>query len=235
MRRQRDERSIPGSRRSPEEGNGNPLQCSCLENSVDRGAWWATIHGVTKSQTPLRNWARVRARAHTHTHTHTHTEQPDHHCIIYALLLLLFSCWVVSDSLQPHELKHFRLLYSLSLGICSNSCPLSWWCYLTISSSATHFSICLQSFSASGSFPMSRLFTWGGQSISTPASVIQHWFPLGWTGLISLQSKWLSRLFSSTAVQKHEFFGAQPSLWLNSHICTWLLENHSFDFMDLCQ
>ena len=176
------------------------------------------------------------ARARAHTHTHTHTEQPDHHCIIYALLLLLFSCWVVSYSLQPHELKHFRLLYSpLSLGICSNSCPLSWWCYLTVSSSATHFSICLQSFPVSGSFPMSRLFTWGGQSISTPASVIQHWFPLGWTGLNSLQSKWLSRLFSSTTVQKHEFFGAQPSLWLNSHICTWLLENHSFDFLDLCQ
>ena len=188
------------------------------------------------SQRVRHHWGTEHARVRAHTHTHTHTEQPDHHCIIYALLLLLFSCWVVSYSLHPHELKHFRLLYSpLSLGICSNSCPLSWWCYLTVSSSATHFSICLQSFPVSGSFPMSRLFTWGGQSISTPASVIQHWFPLGWTGLNSLKFKGLSRVFFNTTVQKHEFFGAQPSLWLNSHICTWLLENHSFDFLDLCQ
>ena len=143
---------------------------------------------------------------------------------------------VVSDSLWTNGLQHTRLLCPvLSPVVCSDSCPLSWWCYLTISFSITLFSSCPQSFPASGSFPMSRLFTWGGQSISTPASVIQHWFPLGWTGLNSLQSKWLSRLFSSTTVQKHEFFGAQPSLWLNSHICTWLLENHSFDFLDLCQ
>ena len=89
------------------------------------------------SQRVRHHWGTEHARMHARTHTHTHTEQPDHHCIIYALLLLLFSCWVVSYSLQPHELKHFRLLYSpLSLGICSNSCPLSWWCYLTVSSSA---------------------------------------------------------------------------------------------------
>ena len=91
------------------------------------------------------------------------------------------------------------------------------------------------------SFPMSQLFTWGGQStgVSALASVLpkntQDWSPLEWTGWISLQSKGLSRVFSSTTVQKHQFFGAQPSSWSNAHIHTWLLENHSFDYTDLCQ
>ena len=112
----------------------------------------------------------------------------------------------------------------------SNSCPLSWWYYLTISSSATLFSFCLQSFPASGSFPVSRLFPSGGQSIgvSVWASVlamnVQDWFLLGWTSWISLQSKGLSRVFSNTTVQKHQFFGTQLSLQSNSHIHTWLLE-----------
>ena len=113
------------------------------------------------------------------------------------------------------------------------ACSLSWWYYLTISSSAALFSFCLQSFSASGSFPMSRLFTSRGQSIAASASSsvlpvnIQDWFPLGWTGWIFLQSKGLSRVFSNTTVQKHQLFGAQTSLWSNSHICIWLLRNHS--------
>ena len=98
----------------------------------------------------------------------------------------------------------------------------------TISSSVVPFSSCLQSFPASGSFPRSQFFTPGGQSIGASASVlsmnIQDWFPLGWTGLISLQSKRLSRVFSSSTVQKHPFFCSQPSLWSNSHTCTWLLE-----------
>ena len=119
---------------------------------------------------------------------------------------------------------------SLSPRICSNSYPLSQWCNLTISSSATSFSFCLQSFPAWRSFPMSQLFSSGDQSIvaSALASVlrinIQSWFPLGLTCLISLQSKGLSGAFSSTIVRKHQFFGAQPSLSSNSHICTWLLE-----------
>ena len=108
------------------------------------------------------------------------------------------------------------------------SCPLSRWCYLTISSSAAPFSFCLQSFPASGSFPKSCLFTSGGQSIEASASVfkmnIQDWFPLGLPGLISLLSKGLSRVFSSTTVRKHQFFGIQPPLWSNSHIHTRLLE-----------
>ena len=102
------------------------------------------------------------------------------------------------------------------------------WCRLTISSSVTAFSSCPQSFPASGSFPMSRLFPSGGQSIGVSASVlqmnIQGWLALGLTGLISVQSKGLSRVFSNTTVQKHQFFGTQPSLWSNSHIHTWLLK-----------
>ena len=110
-------------------------------------------------------------------------------------------------------------------------CPLSWWCYLTILSSATPFPFCLQSFPASGTFPISQFLTSGGQSIGASASAsvlpmnIQDWFPLERTGLISLQSKGLSRIFFSTTVRKHQFFGSQPSLWSNSHICTWILEN----------
>ena len=140
------------------------------------------------------------------------------------ILLLLFSHEVMSDSLRPHWLQHTRLSCpSLSLRVCSNAHLLSWWYYLTISS------FCLQSFPASKSFPMSQLFT-GGQSIWASASVsvlpmnIQSWFPLGLTGLFSLLSKGLSRVFSSTTIWKHQFFSAQPSLWSISHICTWLLE-----------
>ena len=138
-------------RRSPGEGNGNPLQYSCLENSMDRGAWWSTVHGVAKSRTRLINFT------------------------------LTFSSY-------------------------------------------------LQSFPASESFLMSQLFTSGGQSIGASASAsflpmnIQGWFPLGLMGLISLLSKGLSRVFSSTTVWKHQFFSTQPSLWSNSHIQTQLQE-----------
>ena len=111
----------------------------------------------------------------------------------------------------------------------SNSCPFSRWCHPTISSSVIPFSSCPQSFPASGSFPMNQFFIPGDQSIGVSASVsvlpmnIQDWFPLGWTGWISLQSKGLSRVFNST-VQKHQCFSVQPSLWSNFHIHTWLLE-----------
>ena len=113
---------------------------------------------------------------------------------------------------------------------CSNSCPSSQWCHSTISSSVVPFSSCPQSSPASGSFPMSQLFAWGGQSIGVSASTsvlpmnTQDWFPLGWPGWISLQSKGLSRVFSNTTVQKHQFFSAQLSSQSNSHIHTWLLE-----------
>ena len=115
-------------------------------------------------------------------------------------------------------------------GVHSNSCALSPWCHPAISSSVVPFSSCPQSLPASGSFPMSQLFAWGGQSIgvSALASVLpmntQDWSPLGWTGWISLQSKGLSRVFSNTTVQKHQFFSIQLSSQSNSHIHTWLLE-----------
>ena len=114
--------------------------------------------------------------------------------------------------------------------ICSNSCPLGWWCHSTISSSVIPFSSCLQSFPASGSF-LSWLFASSGQSIGASASAsvlpmnIQDWFPLGLSGWISLLSKELSRVFCSTTIWVYQFFGTQPSLWSNSHIDTWLLEN----------
>ena len=127
----------------------------------------------------------------------------------------------MSDSLLYHELQDARLLCpSLSPEVCSNLCPSSRWCHPAISSSVTPFSSCPQSFPASGSFPMSRLFTSGGQSIGASASAavlsvnIQGWFPLGLTGLISLLSKELSRVFSNTTVQKHHFFSVQPSSFL---------------------
>ena len=126
-----------------------------------------------------------------------------------------FSCSVVSDSLQPHGLQNARPpCPSPTPGVYPNSCPLSRWCYPTISSSVVPFSSCLQSFPASGSFQMSHLCAWGGQSIgfsvSTPVLPMntQDWSPLGWTGWISLQSKGLSRVFCNTTVQKHQFFGA---------------------------
>ena len=142
-----------------------------------------------------------------------------------------FSCSVTQScpTLWPHGLQHTRpSCPSPSPGACSNSCPLSRWCHPTISPSVVPFSSCLQSFPAPGSFLRSRLFASGGQSIGVSASVlpmnVQNWFLLGLTDLISLQSKVLSRVFSNTTVQKHQFFGAQPSLWSSSHIHTWLLE-----------
>ena len=131
----------------------------------------------------------------------------------------LFSCSVMSNSLQPHGLQHTTPpCPSPTPEVYSNSCPLSQWCHPTISSSVIPFSSHLQSFPASGSFPMSQFFASGGQSIRVSASTwvlpmnIQDWFPLGWTGWIPLLSKGLSRVFSNTTVQKHQFFCAQFSL-----------------------
>ena len=139
-----------------------------------------------------------------------------------------FSRSVMSNSLRPHESQHPRPpCPSPTPGVHSNSCPSSRWCHPAILSSVVPFSSCPQSLLASGSFPMSQLFTWGGQSIgvSASASVLpmntQDWFPLGWTGWISLQSKGLSRVFSNITVQKHQFFSAQLSSQFNSHIHTW--------------
>ena len=157
-------------------------------------------------------------------------------CFIYLccdiiLWSVQFSRSVVSNSLRPHESQHARPpCPSPTPGVYSNSCPSSRWGHPATSSSVVPFSSCPQSLPASGSFPMSQLFAWRGQSIrvSTSASVLpmntQDWPPLGWTGWISLQSKGLSRVFSNNTVQKHQFFGAQLSSQSNSHIHPWPLE-----------
>ena len=152
-----------------------------------------------------------------------------HFCLQFSSVQ--FSRSVVPDSLWPHELQHARPpCPSPTPGVYSNSCPSSPWCHPAISSSVVPFSSCPQSLPASGSFPVSQLFTWGGQSTGVSASVsvlpmnTQDWSPLGWTGWISLQSKGLSRVSPNTIVQKHQFFGAQLSSQSNSHIHTWALE-----------
>ena len=143
---------------------------------------------------------------------------------------LLFSRSVMSDTVTPWT-QHSRLpCPSPSPVACSNSCPLSQWWHPTISPSVSPFSSCLQLFPASGYFLMSQFFASGGQSIGASVSTsviwmnIQDWFCLGWTGWISLQSKGLSRVFSNTTVQKHQFFSVQPSLWSNSHVYTQMRE-----------
>ena len=164
--------------------------------------------------------------------------------LFYPLLLFIksdiesqFSCSVVSDSSWPQALQHAGLpCPSPTPGIYSNSCPFGCWCHPTISSSVIPFSSHLQSFPASGSFQMSHFFASGGQNIGVSASAsvllmnIQDWFPLKLTGLISLQPKGLSRVFSNTIVQKHQLFDVQLSLWSNSLTSVhdyW--KNHSFN------
>ena len=142
-----------------------------------------------------------------------------------------FSCTVMSDSLRPHELQHAGPpCPSLTPGVHSDSCPSSQCGHSAISSSVVPFSSCPQSLPASESLPMSQLFTWGGQTtgVSALASFLpkksQGWSPSEWNGWISLQFKGLSRVFSNTTVQKHQFFGTQPSSQSNSHIHTWPLD-----------
>ena len=211
--------SIPGSRRSAGERNCNSLQYSCLENSMDSRAWWATVHGVAKSWTGLK-WLSTAFSTLLIIHLY-----------MYSVSSVQFSCSVMSDSLGPHELQHARPPYpSPTPRVYSNSCPLSWWCHPAISSSVISLSSCTQSLPASGSFPMKQLFAWGGQrsGVSASASVlpmnIQDWSLLGWTAWVSLQSKGLSRVLSNTTVQKHQFFGAHLSSQSNSHIHTWPVE-----------
>ena len=222
---------IPGSGRSPGGGNGSPLQYSCLGNPMDShspknyraGLDWAMEHKLL---------SRLRAAI----------------CRCWVAQSCLTLCdpgglaccspwrhkesdttkWLNWTELNWTEL-HARLpRLSLSPWVHSNSGPLIQWCHPNISSSVVPFT-CLQSFPASRFLLRSLFFTSGGQSIGASASAsvlpknIQGWFPLGLTGLVSLLSKGLSRVFSKTTIQKHPFFSAQPSLWSNSHICTWLL------------
>ena len=142
-----------------------------------------------------------------------------------------FSRSVVSDSLGPHELQHTRPpCPSPTPGVHPSPCPLCRWCHPAISSSVVPISSCPQSLPASESFPVSQLFAWGGQSTGVSALApflpekTQGWSPLEWTGWISLQSKGLSRVFSNTTVQTHQFFSAQLSSQFNCHIHTWPLQ-----------
>ena len=178
---------------------------------------WATVHRLAKSRTHLSDL--------TFTFTFTLVNLPSYS----TFSSVQFSHSVMFNSLRPHGLQHTRPpCPSPTPGVYSNLCQMSRWCHLTISSSVVPFSSCPQSFPASVSFQMSQFFASDGQSIGISASVfpinIPGWFPLGSTGLVSLVSKGLSRVLSSTIIQKHQFFGAQPSLWSNTHINTWLLE-----------
>ena len=155
-------------------------------------------------------WLQLPSRKCSHSNGLSYTAQ---------MISFQFSHSVVSDSLQPHEPQHARPpCPSPTPGVHPNPCPLSRWCHPTTSSSVVPFFSCSQSFLASGSFQMSQLFASCGQSIRVSASTsvlprnTQDWFPLGWTGWISLLSKGLSRVFPNTTVQKHQFFGAQLSL-----------------------
>ena len=155
----------------------------------------------------------------------------------FGMMLVHFSRSVMSDSLWPHGLQHARLpCQSPTPRACSNSCSSSPWCHPTISSSVVSF-YCFRSFLVSESFPMNQHFASRGQSIGTSASVlpmnIRDWFPLGWTGLISLLLKGLSRVFSNTTVQKHQFFSAQLSLWSQlSHL--YMTTGKPQLWVDLC-
>ena len=151
----------------------------------------------------------------------------------------LFNLSVMSNSLGHHALQHTRLTCpSPTPRACSNSCPSSWWCHPTISSSVIPFS-CLQSFPASGSFPTSRHFASGDQNIGASASVlpmsIQDWFPLGLTSLFSFQSKGLSGVISNVTVQKHQFFGVQPSLWSKKEKNTFVFWTRLTKALRICQ
>ena len=146
----------------------------------------------------------------------------------------------MSDSLQLHWQQHAKLpCLSVSIGVCSNSCPLSQWCHPTVSSSVTPFSFCPQPFPASGSFPVSWLIASDGQSIeaSVLASVlpmnIPGWFPLVLLGLLSLLCKEFSGVFSSTTIWRHQFFSSRPSLRSNSHICTWHWATRALTMVDM--
>ena len=202
--------------------NSMDMSLSKLPKIVERSLVWCTIvHQVTMSQTQLSNWT-IPGLGNLSVWLWNSSSQP---------LSVQFSRSVVSDSLQSHEPQHARPpCPSPTLRVYPNSCPLSRWCHLTISSSVIPFSPHLQSFPTSGSFQMSQLFTSGDQNIGVSASTsvlpihTQDWFPLGCTDWISLQSKGLSRVFSNTTFQKHQFFCTQFCSQSNSHIHTWPLE-----------
>ena len=184
--------------------------CPTLHDPMDCSPPGSSIRGIFQAK--VLEWGAIAFSRNSYKEMQLMAPKP------FFFFSVQFSCSVVSDSLRAHGLQHARPPCPLPTpGACSNSCPLSQWCHPTISSPDIPFSSLLQSLPASGSFPISLFFTSGGQSIGVSASAsvlpvnIQDWFPLGWNSLISLQSKGLSRVFSNTTVQKHQFFGAQLS------------------------
>ena len=242
----------------PGEGNGSPLQYSGLENSMDRGAWWATWGckelDMTERLTHTGNIDSIFRHMYCLKIVIWSKYVYSYFCII-PVKKMRYSCdckvttklmhctagiwmWVVVVSVtklhptlcDPMDAAlQASVSFHLSFGVCSNSCPLSWWCHSTISSSVALFASNPQSFQALRSFPVSQLFSSGGQSIGGSASAsvlpvnIQGWSPLRlvWSPCYPKDS-W--RVFFSTTTWKHQFFSSQPSLWSTSHICTWLLE-----------
>ena len=196
------------------------IECNTFTASSFR--IWNSSTGIPS--TPLALFVMMLPKAHLTSHFRMSVSR-------WVISSVQFSSSVMSDSLRPHEYQHARPpCPSPTPGVHSDSCPSSQWCQPAISSSVVPFSSCPQSLPESESFPMSQLFASGGQStgVSALASVLpkntQDWSTLEWTGWISLQPKGLSRVFSNTTVQKHQFFSAQPSSQSNSHIHTWPLE-----------
>ena len=205
-----DSRASPHGESIPSVSVGVMRDPGCLL----RSAQFPLSHAPKETSSALLGVASSADITMTTRHYHAHQIRSDQ-----------ISRSVVSDSLRPHELQHARPpCPSPTPGVHSDSCPSSQWCHPAISSSVIPFSSCPQSLPESESFPMSQLFAWGGQStgVSASASVLpkksQGWSPSEWTGWLSLQSKGLSRVFSNTTVQKHQFFGTQPSSQYNSHI-----------------
>ena len=196
---------------------------------------WLMLRFERKQQNSVKNYTSLKHKLIKKIFQNWRRHK-DTYVIKISVSSVQFSCSVVSDSLRPHGLQHARpSCPSPTPRVYPNSWPLCQWCHPTISSSVIPLSSRLQSFPASGSFPVSQLFAWGGQSIGVSASTsvlpvnTQDWSPLGWTSWISLQSKGLSRVFSNTTVQTHPFFCAQLSSQSNSHIHIWPLEKHSLD------
>ena len=205
----------------------------CLESSIDRGSCQATVHGAAKSWIQLSIHITFTIWAHgAAVGKISRCQSPSTVCSLKCSLWCQIrsdqiSHSVLSDILQPHESQHARPpCPSPTPGVHWDSRPSSQWCHPAISSSVVPFFSCPQSLPASESFTMSQLFAWGGQSTGVSALAVfipkksQGWSS-EWTGWISLQSKGLSRVSSNTTVQKHQFFGTQPSSQSNSHIHTW--------------
>ena len=196
--------------------------------------WWPGVGDLSRRAAASRSACRLGSGRGARSEKSCWIVSPHQPPCIWSLCLRLLCCLVAKSCLTLCDSVDCStpgsLCPSLSSGVFSDSCPLTQRCYLTVLSSTVPFSFCLQSFPAAGSFQVRWLFASGGQRIraSALASVlpmnIQDWFLLRLTGLISLLSKGLSRVFSSTTIQKHQFFSAQSSLWSYSHICTWLLE-----------